>query len=121
MQIQINTDRNIHGHDAYIAKVHDRIRDALERLSGTITRVEVHLSDQNGEKPGLQDKRCVIEVRLEHRRPVAVKHLAGTADEAVDGAVGKIVSVLEKLLDRKQDDARGRKASSPLTAETPDP
>lgn len=106
MHIQINTDRSIHGHDTYIAKVHDRIEGALEHFSAQITRVEVHLSDQNGDKPGLNDKRCVIEARPEHHQPVAVTHQAATSEDAVDGAVAKIITVLEKLLDRQQEQSR---------------
>jgi ribosome-associated translation inhibitor RaiA len=119
MHIQINTDRSIHGHDTYLAKVHDRIEGALERFSPQITRVEVHLTDQNGTKAGTDDKRCVIEVRPEHHQPVAVTHQASTAEEAVDGAVSKIVSVMEKLSDKQQDRTRSADmlVSHPTTEE----
>ncbi|WP_340123609.1 hypothetical protein [Methylobacter svalbardensis] len=43
MQIQINTDHNIEGHEALAAHVSGIIESALSQISDHITRVEVHL------------------------------------------------------------------------------
>jgi len=45
MQIQVNTDHNIDGHEALAAHVSGLVESALDRASEYITRVEVHLSD----------------------------------------------------------------------------
>jgi hypothetical protein len=58
---------------------------ALSRVSDHITRVEVHLSDASDRKSGSNDKCCMMEARLENRRPIAVTHEAETLDHAVDG------------------------------------
>lgn len=47
MQIQVNTDDNIEGHDTLTAQVEAEILDSLSRFAAQITRVEVHLSDEN--------------------------------------------------------------------------
>ena len=60
MQIQVNTDHNIPGHEALVTKVEETIMKALQRFGKQITRVEVHLSDDNGNKSGANDKRCVM-------------------------------------------------------------
>ena len=52
MHIQVNTDDNIDGDDALIAQVEAEIRDGLSRFADQITRVEVHLSDENAAKGG---------------------------------------------------------------------
>ena len=52
MQIKINTDRNIEGHEALVAQVSGVVESALSRISDHITRVEVHLSDENSNKKG---------------------------------------------------------------------
>ena len=62
-QVQINTDHSIPGHQALAAEVSDIVQSALSRVSEHITRVEVHLNDENGDKHGQNDKRCVIEAR----------------------------------------------------------
>ncbi len=86
MQIQINTDHNIAGHEAMAAEVTRVVDHVLERFKERITRVEVHLDDENGPKGGLNDKRCMLEARLEGRQPIAVTHHAGTITQAVHGA-----------------------------------
>ncbi|MCX6168410.1 MAG: HPF/RaiA family ribosome-associated protein [Ignavibacteriales bacterium] len=103
MQIQINTDNNIKVHKAFAVQINGVVESALSRLSDNITRVEIHLSDENGEKSGQDDKRCVMEARLEKRQPIAVTHNAATVDQAVNGAADKLVRLIESLLGRQQD------------------
>ena len=52
MQIQINTDHNVAGHEALASHVNGLVENALNHVSDHITRVEVHLSDENGNKGG---------------------------------------------------------------------
>jgi ribosome-associated translation inhibitor RaiA len=107
MQIQINTDRNIQGHEAVADTVRATVEDALRRFSANITRVEVHLADENADKHGRKDKRCMIEARFEGRPPLAVTHHDETVAQAIDGAAEKMVHMLEHTLGRLQDH-RGR-------------
>jgi ribosome-associated translation inhibitor RaiA len=108
MQIQINTDHNIEGHEALVAQVSGVVENALSRISDHITRVEVHLSDENSDKGGKNEKRCVMEARLERRQPVAVTHQAETLDQAVDGAADKLARLIESTLGRLHDQASRR-------------
>ncbi len=109
MQIKINTDRNIAGHEALVAQVAGVVESALSRISDHITRVEVHLSDENSNKKGGHDNmRCVMEARLEGRRPIAVTHQAATLEQAVDGAADKLTGLIESTLGRLRDQKRRR-------------
>jgi hypothetical protein len=74
MRIQVHTDHNIEGHQALADQVSGVVERALNRVSEHITRVEVHLSDVNGDKSGPTDKRCMMEARLEGRQPVPVAY-----------------------------------------------
>ncbi len=103
MQVQINTDRNIEGHEALAAQVGGVVESALRRISDHIARVEVHLSDENSHKSSQNDKRCVMEARLEGRQPIAVTHQAATLDQAVDGAADKLTRLIESTLGRLSD------------------
>ena len=103
MQIQINTDHNIEGNERLAAHVKGVVQDALARFQDRITRVEVHLSDQNGDKTGPSDKRCMIEARMEGRKPTAVTHDAATVDQAVEGAAEKLHRSIEHTLERLRD------------------
>lgn len=108
VQVQINTDHNIAGHEALAAHVSGIVKHALDRISEHITRVEVHVSDENDDKSGPNDKRCVIEARLEGRQPVAVTGQAATLDQAVEGAAHKLTRLIESTLGRLHDQASRR-------------
>lgn len=103
MQIQINTDANIDGTEELAAHVKGVLGSHLDRFSDRITRIEVHLSDQNGDKSGQGDKRCMLEARLEGRQPTAVTHHAAGMEEAIDGAADKLKRSIETTLDRLKD------------------
>ena len=118
MQIQINTDHNIAGHEALASHVSGLVENVLSHVSDHITRVEVHLSDENGNKGGVNEKRCVMEARLEGRHPVAVTHQATTVEQAVEGAVHKLSRLIESTLGRLHDQAGHR--TDPLLPEPKD-
>ena len=107
MQIQINTDHNIESHEGLTDHVSDVVQDALSQVTGHITRIEVHLSDENG--PGKElttgsgDKRCMMEVRIEGRPPLAATAHAASVHQAIDGAAQKLARLVESTLGRRQD------------------
>src|SRR5665648_612318 len=104
MQIQINTDHNIEGREALADQVRGVVESALSRFSDHITRVEVHLSDENSDKKGGNDEmRCMMEARIEGRQPIAVTHQAAILDQAVDGAADKLTRLIESTLGRLRD------------------
>ncbi len=113
MQIQINTDHNIDGNEALAAYVISETEHALSRFSDHISRVEVHLSDENSDKKGGKDGlRCVLEARLEGRHPIAVTHQATTLDQAVKGALNKLSRLIESTIGRLGN-KRGRRVEPP--------
>ena len=102
MQVQINTGHNIEGNEALAAQVRGIVKSALSRISEHITRVEVHLSDESSHKNTQNDKRCMMEARLEGRQPIAVTHQAEALDQAVEGATEKLVRLIESTLGRQR-------------------
>ena len=63
MKIQINTDANIQGSEALAEQVSATVENALRHVKAHITRVEVHLGDENAGKSGQHDQRCMVEAR----------------------------------------------------------
>lgn len=100
MKIQINNDKNISGSEEFRAPIIASITDELSRFSRQITRVEVHLSDENSNKTGAKDKRCVLEARLKGIKPVAVTNQANSIERAIDGALEKLKKSLTTILGR---------------------
>ncbi|MDD2321772.1 MAG: HPF/RaiA family ribosome-associated protein, partial [Geobacteraceae bacterium] len=120
MKIQINTDSNIEGNEALAAHVRSTVAGVLDRISDTITRVEVHLSDESSQKKSQNDKRCVMEARLEGRQPVAVSDQAATLDQAVAGAADKLARLIEHTFGRLRDQEGHRTDPPPAGSKLPE-
>jgi ribosome-associated translation inhibitor RaiA len=118
MKIQLNTDVHIDGTEALAAQVNATIEQALGHFRAHITRVEAHLSDENGAKSGQHDQRCMLEARLEGRQPVAVTDHAATLEQAVHGAAQKLAHLLDSTLGRLHDH-REKPSGLPLSGTDP--
>ena len=104
MQIQVNTDSNIKGTTELKQKTESQIRETIGRFESRLTRLEVHLSDENSDKKvGKDAMKCVIEARMSHRQPIAVSHYAETVDLAVIGAAEKLEHSLTSIVGRLSD------------------
>lgn len=103
MKIQFNTENNISGGEELREAVLEMITGKLSRFDKYVSRLEVHLSDENSVKSGPKDKRCLIEARMEGRQPVAVTGQAESYIEATAIATGKIKSALDSMIGRMQD------------------
>ena len=100
MQIQINTDHNIEGSEARDQWASSVVESTLGRHADHVTRVEVHLSDENAGKSGAEDKRCLMEARLVGRPPIAVANQADSLNAAVNGAAQKLARAIEHDIGR---------------------
>lgn len=109
MQIQINSDHQINPSPELANRLQALIRGALERHSDRITRVEVHLNDQNSIKGGSRDKRCLMEARVAGIGPIDAEHEAESLDLAIDGAMEKLERAIEHRLGRIAVTASGRR------------
>jgi ribosome-associated translation inhibitor RaiA len=102
MKIQLNTGAHVDGHERLAAHVSKTVEQALGHFKHHITRVEVHLGDENADKGGSHDHRCMMEARLEGRQPVAVTEHAATQEQAVQGAAKKLEHLLDSTFGRVQ-------------------
>jgi len=102
MNIQVNTGHNIKGNKTLTTKFSTTIKSALSRVSDHITRVEVHLKDEDGDKKGKKDKRCMIEAHLKGRKPIVVTNHADTLNQALDSAIDKLLRMIENFLGRQR-------------------
>jgi ribosome-associated translation inhibitor RaiA len=102
MQIQFNTDKTISGNEKHQEYFTSLIAKGLNRYEDRITRIEAHLSDENGDKSGIDDMRCLLEARLEGKQPVVVTCNAGTVEKAVSGAIDKLQNALKTIIGRSK-------------------
>lgn len=102
MQIQVNSDNHIESSIRLEEWVRTTIESTLDRYDEHLTRVEVYLRDENGDKPGPHDLSCRLEARPKGRQPVSVSHKADTLEQAIDGASTKLEHALEHLFGKLQ-------------------
>lgn len=120
MQIQFNSDNSIEATQDMAINAEATVRSDLEHFGDRVTRVEIHISDENSDtKAGAKDKRCQIEARLAGLDPRSATHNASTIDEAVIGASGKLRRQLESVVGKLNDKHHEKltEAEQPFEAE----
>jgi len=101
MQVLVNTDNHIGGGQALAGLVESTVEETLGRFGERITRVEVHLTDENSRaKEGENDKRCVMEARLAGLEPIVVSQQGATVEQAIDSAADILEKSISRTLER---------------------
>lgn len=105
MQIQINSPQT-QLPDALREFIDKNTAERLGHHAGMLTRIEVHLSDTNANKGGI-DKRCLMEARPRGLDPLVAEHEATEYKDAFKGALDKLHRVLEKRFGKLSARERG--------------
>jgi ribosome-associated translation inhibitor RaiA len=103
MQININTDKTIQRNQGLEDHVNAVVKAAVERFGEHITRVEVHLSDENSQKSADGGNRCLLEARVTGYQPIAVSNHSATLHQAISGAADKLKRAIDSALGRIHD------------------
>jgi hypothetical protein len=109
MQVEVRSNTGGTDKAEWFSSIAEDVKNGLQRYGNRLTRVEVHLSDENGPKSG-NDCRCAMEARPVGRPPLAVTHHASNFDEAVQGAIEKLDRLLASTFG-KHDEKGGTSAS----------
>jgi ribosome-associated translation inhibitor RaiA len=106
MHVQVNTSNGIANKESLERWAADYLNEHLARFRQDITGIEVQLSDENqADKGGAADKRCMIEARVTGREPIAVTNFAADQDMAFRGAADKLARAIDHAfgkLDRRE-------------------
>lgn len=103
MQINVNTDKTIDRNQGLDEHVQTVVGAAVQRFGEQITRVEVHLSDENSEKSVDGGSRCTLEARITNYQPIAVSNHAATLHQAINGAADKLKRAIDSAMGRLHD------------------
>jgi ribosome-associated translation inhibitor RaiA len=103
MQININTDKTIERHQGLDDHVESVVNAAVGRFGEQITRVEVHLSDDNSQKSADGGNRCLLEARVNGQPPIAVSDHGASLHQAISGAAAKLTRAIDSTLGRLHD------------------
>jgi ribosome-associated translation inhibitor RaiA len=100
MLVRVITDNHIHGGQELQGEVEGSVQEALRRYGSQITRVEIHLADENSHKDGGSDKKCTAEAHVAGLQAVTSHGSGDNPIQAVDDALDKLVAQLEHKLGR---------------------
>ena len=100
MQIQINSGKNVTIHSKLSTFVETELHHTLRRFERQLTRIEVHLNDENGAKTGVNDKRCTLEARPRGLPPLVVTGVASSTQHSVTAAAEKMKRQLDATFGR---------------------
>ena len=100
MLIQFNTSNQVEGKDEFITPLHATVEHAISRFSDRLSSVQVHLDDENSHKGGGNDKRCMMEARVDNVAPISVTSHADTYQQAVKLASDKLKSTLTSTFEK---------------------
>ncbi|MEM6854904.1 MAG: HPF/RaiA family ribosome-associated protein [Planctomycetota bacterium] len=100
MIVQVNAG-DIQSSQALTDNATQAVESALRHVIEKVTRVEVHLRDDNANKSSANDKRVTMEARIAGQQPLAVDHASDDLYVSISEAAGKlgraVKSKLEKL------------------------
>jgi len=103
MQINVNTDRTITNHQGLDEHVESIVRGSIDRFGEHITRVDVHLSNENREKGADGGNYCMMEARVSGYQPIVVHEHSEDLRQSIKNAGGKLARALDSALGRLQD------------------
>ena len=116
MQIQVYSDNRIENSTKLVEWTNSAVAKKLQRFDENLTRVTVHINDENGVKAGADDKRCQIEARARGLQPISVTHKSESVRLAVDGALDKLHAALTSQLGKLRN-KRPTSTAAPATAD----
>ena len=96
MQVQFNSDSSVMGTENVAERIEAAVREKIARFEDRLTRLEIHVRDENGAKGGAGDKACTIEARPSGGKPIGVTENAATVDDAARKAASTLAQRLER-------------------------
>jgi ribosome-associated translation inhibitor RaiA len=103
MEINVNTDNTIDRHQGLDERVREVVESNIGRFAEQVRRVDVHLSNQNGQKHEDGDNYCMMEARVSGYEPVVVHAHAENLHLSISGAATKLKRALDSALGRLND------------------
>jgi ribosome-associated translation inhibitor RaiA len=116
MEINVNTDNTIDRHQGLDERVRDVVESSISRFE-QVRRVDVHLSNQNGQKHEDGDNYCMMEARVAGYESIVVHAHAADLHLSINGAATKLKRALDSALGRLND--KNKREPLPMDPEVP--
>ncbi len=99
MKLQINY-AEMESTPAIEQRITDKVDHALRHTGEHVTRVEVHVRDDNRGKGGPNDKRVTMEARIAGRQPLVVEDTGSDLYRVIDSSAEKLRRAVKNELER---------------------
>ena len=107
MKIIINSNSQVELKQDAILHFESEITSSLERFADWITRIEVHLTDENSaKKSGQDDIRCMMEARPSGHQPISIEVRAASTSPAIMEATEMLERRLDTMLSKIRTEQR---------------
>ena len=107
MKVLINISKQVDVAENAQQHWEEDIHQTLERFNKWITRIEVHVTDENSKaKGGSDDIRCLMEARPANHQPISIEVRAGSAGQAVREGIDTLERRLDTMLDKARTEQR---------------
>ncbi|MEQ8846223.1 HPF/RaiA family ribosome-associated protein [Botrimarina sp.] len=107
MQIIINSNSQVLMDQESIEQHEAEIAAELDRFKERLTRIEVHLTDENSlAKGGDDDIRCLMEARPAGQQPVGVEVRAATVEQALREGADTLKRRLSTMFEKARTEQR---------------
>lgn len=102
MLVLLNTETHIDGREAMSDHLESVVNETLGHYGERIIRVAAYLINANGaSKAGSEDIHCILEARQFGRDPVIAMDQAGTANQAIHGALLRLKRALASEFEKR--------------------
>ena len=109
MKIIINSNSQVDLNEDKIEYFRGDIESSLERFADWVTRIEVHLTDENSAKKGGDDDiRCLMEARPASHQPISIETRAGSPEQSIQEATDMLERRLDAMMDKIRSEQRKR-------------
>ncbi|MGH8852668.1 MAG: HPF/RaiA family ribosome-associated protein, partial [Telluria sp.] len=98
------------GLDEHVQSV---VQGSIGRFGEQVTRVDVHLSNENKEKQADGGNNCMMEARVSGYQPIVVNEHSADLHQSVKNAGAKLARALDSALGRLQDKDRNKQVAPP--------
>ncbi|QQN74602.1 MULTISPECIES: HPF/RaiA family ribosome-associated protein [Croceicoccus] len=109
MHVQFNSDSSVMGTENVAERIEAQVREKIARFEDRLTRLEIHVRDENGPKGGADDKACTIEARPAGGKPIGVTAHAATVDDAARKAASTLAQRLQSHFGKSERHSRDRR------------
>lgn len=103
MIIDVHTDNHIRNTENLVTQVRGIVENALDIHALRLSRVIVHLGDENGARRSAGDKRCLLEARVESMPDLVITHHGDDLIPTLHAACEKMDRALSSALSKRRD------------------